>query len=152
MKKITLALLLAVLLPLSDHAQFGNMINYLKNSAGLNSSNSIQDVITKAQGLAALFANMPLTTGKIDLAKAALPLLTQALTASKEPTGAAKVLGTLDQVKGLFAQKWNTAPVAPAQVTQANDLMQKFSSALSGIVANEGSVLKNLLTKPQPAK
>ena len=148
MKRTIMVLAVCVTLPVAAHAQFGNLINNLKNNPTLTSQAGVQGIISKAQSLAAMFAQMPLTSGKLALVKASLPMLSQAMTASKDPASTGKVSGLLDQVKGLFAQKWDTSAIAPTQLPQANDLMSQFSSAISGIVKNEGGKLGAMLGQP----
>ena len=141
--------MICVLLPLTAHAQFGNLMNNLKNNPALKTQVGVQDIISKAQNIASVFAQMPLNNGKLEFIKAALPMLTQALTASKDATatGTGKVSGVLDQVKGLFTQKWDTAAITADQMPKANAQVQQFSGMLSDIVKNEGGALKAMLVQ-----
>ncbi len=141
--------MVCVLLPLTAHAQFGNLINNLKNNPALKTQGGVQDIISKAQNIASMFAQMPLNNGKLEFIKAALPMLTQALTASKDVSaaGTGKVSGVLDQVKGLFTQKWDATAIAADQLPKANTQIQQFSTMLSDIVKNEGGALKAMLVQ-----
>lgn len=131
-------------IPVAAHAQFGNILSSLKNNPAVA---QLQGSITRAQKIAAIFAQMPLTQGKLQFVEAALPLLSQALVVSNDPAAAGKVTGILDKIKGLTAQKWSTAAIDPNQMPQAKTKIEEFGNVLKNLIQNESNSMKAALSQ-----
>jgi hypothetical protein len=146
MKKIVLVLLMVIASSAMAHADFGSMLNAVKSSPLMTQQASLNDVLGKLKSISTTFSQMPANSGKLDFIKAALPLLTKANTvAETKPGDVTQVGGLLDKVKGLIAQKWNPAPLTPAQAPQVAQQSEQFSGLLSSVLKKVGGALKNLI-------
>ncbi len=149
-----------VLLSYPAQAQFGNLVNNLKNNPLLTQQAPIQDIVGKIQSISSLFSKMPLDSGKLEFIKAALPLLTQAQSLSTnflstvqqgkpaDSSQTSKIGGLLDQAKALLVQKWSSAPLTPAQASEAANQGQQLTTILTSLLKNEGDALKGLAQLP----
>jgi len=150
---------MAVLLTFPAYAQLGNLIKSVQNSPLLTQQNTVRDTISRFTNIKNAFTKMPLNQGKLSFVTAALPLLNQAYSLSGDilgmfqknktldPVQANKMSGLLGEIENLAAQKGNTAPLAQAQVGEANQKIQQATRILTNILGNEGGLLKSLLQK-----
>ncbi len=144
MRKLLLCLSV-LLLSSNAYAGWGDVLNSAASSPLLAQQKPLQDIINKVQAISVLFNKMPLNSGKLDLIKAAMPLLTQANTLSTDTAQTGKVSGLLDQVKALALKQWGTTALTAAQLPAANTQVQQFSGLLKSLISNEGANLKKLL-------
>ena len=137
-------------------AQWGDLLKSVQGSPLLTQTATVQNIIGKAQSIASLLSKMPLNSGKLELAQAALPLMQQVQSLSGDvlslvqkgqglDTAKTTQMGSLlDKVKGLFGQQWSSNPLTAAQVPQATSQIQNLSGILSNILSQQGSVAKSL--------
>lgn len=147
MNQIILSCVIVLMTLSAAHAQWGDVLNNLKSNPALANQSKMQEVIGKAQALATAFAQMPANSGKLDYIKAALPLLTQAQTASAQPNQTSKIGGLLDQAKAMMSQQWSTKPLTTHQVNEVKTQGQKVADALKAIITNEANAMKATLMK-----
>lgn len=147
MKKVLLIWFLLVIVAGQAQAKWGDVLNNLKDNPALADQGKMHEVISKAQALATAFAKMPANSGKLDYIKAALPVLTQAQTASSLPNQTDKVSGLLDKAKSMMNQDWSTKPLTTAQVNEAKAEGQKLTDAIAAIMKNETNTIKAGLLK-----
>ncbi len=153
-------LLTSLVLVANAQAQFGKLLDNIKNNPLVAQQGNIQNIISKAQAISSAFSQMPLNSGKLEFIKAALPLLTQVDSLStgwlklsgqgKAPDAASmtKAGGLLDKVKALIAQQWSTTPLTPAQTSVAAGQVQQFTTLLANILKDQGGILKGLTGIP----
>ena len=127
-------------------AQFGDLLNSIKSNPAVAQQKDTQNILSKAQSIAAIFAKMPLNNGKIDFVQAAMPYMQQALGASAQPNQTSQLSGLLDKVKGLAGQKWSTASITPEKTVESTNQIKQFNDTLGAIIKNQGGSLKNLFS------